>query len=232
MNAVLRGMKLAVVNFAAGGWYPRGQQRLFQSLLTHGFIGDFLAYKSYAELGCPRHEEVPYAFKPYAIMRAQQMGYDVVFYFDASVYLRAPLAPLLAHVEKEGCYLEACGHPVGRWCKDDALLPLHITREQSWDIPLFSAGYIGLDLRQPRSQTFLSQWHQYALERETFTGSWTNAQHECSADPRVLGHRHDMTVASVLAHRLEMPLLPLNTYAVYVALNQPKPETVLFVHSA
>jgi hypothetical protein len=222
-------MKVCIVNFARGDWYPRGQTRLLDTARRNGFDGDFLVYQDEMQICCPRHEQVPYAFKVYAIDTAAEKGYDVIFYFDASVFVVKPLQPLIDHVVKEGYFFQSNGHIAGVWCKDSALASLGTTRERMMSIPSFSAGCIGLDLRHARSKEFLKEWMAYAVEGSTFTGSWTNDRQEVSVDPRVRGHRHDQAAASVIADRLGMRPLPDRTFMAYVgdAYSAPPESAVL-----
>lgn len=225
-------MKVCVVNFAEGAWYPRGQARLAKSLIDHGYAGGLLLFKSHTELGCPPHREVPYAFKTYALDRARGAGYDVAIYLDASIYVVRPITPVIDHIARHGYYLEEAGHWAGTWCSDAAMGALKLTRDELMRIPMFSAGCVGFDLHHPVADSFLRQWHQRALERVTFQGPWQNIAHAISHDPRVHGHRHDMTVGSVIAYQLQMSLQPGNTFMAYIGPGYGKPGDRVCFHLA
>lgn len=224
-------MKVCALNFAKGLGYPQGQARLQQALKQHGFTGHFFGYREYYELGCPPHASVPYAFKPYAVLRALDSGYDVVYYFDASVLPVAPLDTLTEKITQDGHFMEDAGHSVGTWCKDAALKTLGITREEAFGMQLFIAGCFALDLRHEKSRQFALQWKTLADDGVTFPGSWVEHP-SVSTDPRVKGHRHDMTAASVIANKLGMSFVPNNTYTAYPTLQTPSPTAIFHIKPA
>ncbi len=120
--------------------------------------------------------------------------------------------------------MEEAGWLVGQWATDASLAKLGMSRDAAMTVPMFSAGFTGLDLRNERSREFLRRWHAAAQDGVSFIGPWTNQDRKCSADPRVLGHRHDMTAASIIAHKLGMvPAKP-----TFMAYDGPGPfaETV------
>jgi hypothetical protein len=108
------------------------------------------------------------------------------------------------YIEEHGHYFQHGGWNTGQWCKDEALAPLGLTRENSFDVPHMMACIMGLDFENKRSVEFFEQWMMHAQDGVTFPGPWTNENKQASQDERVLGHRHDQTVASVLSHRLGM----------------------------
>ena len=223
-------MKKCIVNFAEGAWYPKGQARLKTSLEQVGFDGDFIGYKSHVQLECPPHSEVPYGFKPHALYKAMKMGYDLAIYADASIFARKDPAEIFNVVNSEGYFFEAAGHWTGTWCKDEALESLKVTRDEAMKIPMLTAGFVGLNFHSMKALTFLDCWLYYARDGISFPGPWWNKNQEASADPRVQGHRHDMTAASVLADRLAMKLHECGTYLAYVGKQYAKPkDSVIFL---
>jgi hypothetical protein len=84
------------------------------------------------------------------------------------------------------------------------------------DIPMLMGICMGWNMREPKCQEFLRIWLDKAVDGSTFPGSWTNHQREVSADPRVLGHRHDQSAASLIAWQLDMGfIVPHETYFQY-----------------
>jgi hypothetical protein len=55
----------------------------------------------------------------------------------------------------------------------------------------------------PKCQQFVFDYQARAIDG-TFKGPWDNSGNKASSDPRVLGHRHDQTAASVIATRCGM----------------------------
>ena len=57
-------------------------------------------------------------------------------------------------------------------------------------MPMFAAGYCGFDFKNGKAQEFFAEWKESMLNG-CFRGSWTD-------------HRHDMTCASIIAHKHDM----------------------------
>lgn len=222
-------MRICFVNYASGGWYPLGQKRLEKSIRDMCFRGDFKAYTSCDQLGCQAHNVVPYGFKPAALVKVRSEGYDMAIYCDASIWAVKNFDALLGQIERDGWYMEYCGHWAGTWCKDDALKTLEITREEAFKIPLFTAGFIGLYFHNEIANKFLDEWYRLSKDGITFQGTWDNKNGIMSKDPRVLGHRHDLLAASIVAHKLKMKIGDAGTRLAYIGPGYAKPkDTVMF----
>lgn len=204
--------KRCCINVAFGpGWWPRGQRRLGESFKRFSPETPFLTWTDQVPPGCPPHKKVQYAFKPFAFADAFSRGYTTVLWVDAAAVLHKDPTPLFDQIEREGHYLQDNqGWTTGQWCSDSALQPLKVTREELFQTPHLMASVMGLDLTNKRSMEFLTQWKDLAAEGTAFKGDWKNDRRQVSKDPRVLGHRHDQTVASVLTLRLGMKWTPLN----------------------
>jgi hypothetical protein len=86
-------------------------------------------------------------------------------------------------------------------------------------MPHIQASAIGLRFDADRG--FLDQWLGYV---PLFHGAWHNHACEVSTDPKCTGHRHDQSVASILAYRLGFRNLHTPPLCVY---NNPTAETVI-----
>jgi hypothetical protein len=196
-------MKKCVVNFANGSWYPAGQRRLATSLRSVGFDGDVLLWTAEDQVGAPLHGASPYAFKPHVLHEAVRRGYDLVIWADASVWAIRDVSPMFDLLERRGwMFFKNC--PAGTWCSDACLRSFSIDRDSAMKIPMLMATCMGWDVRQPKCQEFLRVWLEKSTDGSTFPGAWTNRHHEVSHDPRVLGHRHDQSAASLIAWQLGM----------------------------
>ena len=154
----------------------------------------------------PPHLEKPYAFKAYALRAAWLMGYRTMLWTDVSVVALRPLAPLWELIERQGCWFSDNREwNCGQWTCDSALGPLGITREEAFAIPQVAGTAFGIDYQHELGRKFFEEYLRLA-EGEAFCGPWVNDRGQASADPRVRGHRHDQTAASVLAYRLGIPL--------------------------
>jgi len=196
-------MKHCIVNFSDYK-FKKGQERLHKSLLDKCYQGDIILFNEFEEVGSKPHYEVPYQFKVFAIEKARQMGYDVVLYCDASIWAIKDVMPVIQYIIKKGYLLEYCGFNVGQFSTDLCLSDFNITRDESMNIPLHSAGFTGLNFKNELATKFFNKWFQSAKEEISFKGDWNNNSKQCSQDKRCLGHRHDQTTASIIASELKM----------------------------
>jgi len=204
----------AVVNVSMGGHYSRLHDRMSSAFLQQG-EANIISWKDSLPSASPSHDDVPYAFKLHAMEAAVRQGYSTVLWVDSSIIPVKSLKPLWDLIESQGYWFSAnlpYGSTTkprwtcGEWTCDAALAPLGITREEAFQIPLVIATSFGLDIRHQIAQTFLAEWGKLVRGRTAMLGPWTNQGFRASQDERVLGHRHDQTVASVVAHRLGMKL--------------------------
>jgi hypothetical protein len=217
-----------ILNAALGSYYT-GQARLVKSLQDVGYTGDKIFWRDQYPPGSPTHQQVPYAFKIYALLEARRQGYEVVLWLDASIWAIKNIEPVFRHIEERGHLFEVAGQWLGWYVTDAFLAKNGLSRDAAMTIPMFTAGFTGLDLRQPKAIEFLEKWRGMSQDGVSFLGPWNNHDCACSQDPRCKGHRHDMSAASLLAHRMGMELQPCPTFLVYSAyLTGPPPESVCF----
>jgi hypothetical protein len=210
--------------------YPEGLRRLHESLLRVGFGGEFMCWPPGSfPAGCPPHWEAPFAFKPFCFAEARQRGVDLALWMDAACIAVRSLESLFREIDRRGQLLFQNGtRRLGEWASDEALARFDIGREQAMSIPEVNAATLGLDLRSAVGREFLDRWLEAAQHGVAFRGVpealrtgedyqdvKSNRALRVSADPRVRGHRHDQTVAGILAYRLGLPLTPvgLQTYS-------------------
>ena len=222
-----------VVSVATGPRYCAMQDRLNRML-------DLAEYRVFwrdvLPLNSPTHEDVPYGFKIWAIKRAVEMEVPTVLWLDSSIVPLRPLSLLWELIEKQGYWfsenlpqgrLDLPCWNCGQWTCDSALSPLGITREAAFTIPHVIGTAFGLDFNHQIARDFFDDYLRLAIERTAFQGPWDNRDGSASAEPRVLGHRHDQTVASVLAWRRGMKLT--RPPAWIVDGHQPTGETILSI---
>ena len=192
-----------IVSVATGYRYLTLQNRLITSVPGEAF----LTWRDAFPPGSPFHTQVPYAFKAYALQEAYRQGFDTILWADASIVARQSLKPLWNEIESKGYWFsENPPWNCGQWTRDGALSQLGITREEAFEIPQIIGGAFGLHMQSGVAREFLRRYLYYAKNTSTFLGPWKNNNGEASEDKRVLGHRHDQTVASVIAHKLGMEL--------------------------
>lgn len=198
-------MKHCIVNFSDAP-YKKGQDRLVKSLRDTNYQGDTLLFNDFNQVGCKPHYLVPYQFKVYSMMEAYKRGYDVALYCDASLYAIKNVMPCFNSIIDKGWLLECNGYNNAQYCTDTALQIFGVTRDEAEKIIQPSAGFTGLDFRNPKALEFLNKWYEYAKAETTFIGGWNNNDKLCSKDPRCLGHRHDQSVAAYLIYKLGLEM--------------------------
>lgn len=221
--------KSCVVSFAdKAGSYQKKLLRLEQSLKGN-FDGDFLGFTSYDQIGCEPHSVIPYKFKPYAIQKAIDMGYELILYCDSPIYAKQNIQPVFDHIERHGyLFFDNIGFSLGDYCNDKTLYHFGITREESWKIKMIMACCLGLEANYDDKKfksTPKDFFNAYInLANDLYPGEWNNDDLTESNDRRVKGHRHDQSVASALIHKMKMNVTKgQDTYFSYEAHRQVMP---------
>jgi len=210
-------MKRCIVNYITlNAWHPFGQRRLADSLRRMEFTGDILAFNP-TSLDCPRHYQIPYAFKLFAMKEAQNRGYKVIIWLDASFWAIHPIDDLFGLIQSDGIVVQDSGYPLGQWSSDISLQHFGINRDAAFDMPMFAGGLIGVDLTKPAIASFFEEFYQQAKEGTCFQGDWHNGKQQVSKDARVIGHRHDMVVGSILMGKYGLRMQSNNTLFSYYA---------------
>jgi len=197
--------KKCIINFSDNARYILGQNRLLESLKNTGYTGDVFVENNEKNIHFKSHKEINYGFKAGMINKVKNLGYRYVLWIDSSVYAGKDVSPIFDYIEKNGYFVLQYDEGVstsGEWCCDTALVPLQITREESFEIPHAYATVFGLDLK--KHSGFFDEYLRLAEEGTAFNGDWYNRENQCSFDPRVKGHRHDQTVMSVLMWKMGM----------------------------
>jgi hypothetical protein len=208
--------KRCIINFANGEWYSIGQQRLAESVRTFSDI-DILAFSSYDEIDSPLHSEVPYAFKLKCFRKAIEKGYTSVLWCDTSLYAMRNPELIFDIIEKDGYFMCASGgHPISTCTNDRMLSFLKITRDEGENIDSINAALVGLDFTNASAVEFFSKWEEAI---PVFPGEHTNEKFTESFDSRCIGHRHDQSAASIIAHLMKLKLQPTN-YIGHDSLSQ------------
>lgn len=220
-------MKHCIVNFSNGS-FKTGQLRLHKKLLENNYQGDILLFDDYSQVGSKSQQEVPYQFKVFAINEAKKRGYDVVLYCDASLYPIKDVMTCFDFIKENGVLLEYCGYSLGQYCTDSALNTFGINRDEAMLIQLHSAGFTGIDFTNEKSHEFFNRWFNYAKQELTFKGDWNNQNNSCSNDARCLGHRHDQSVASFVAHSMDIKRIN-PTFMQYEFDGVPINESTIFL---
>ena len=219
--------KKTVVSFADGaGNYAKGLMRLEKSLIQVGFGGTFKGINDYAHIGSPMHKNapgaVPYAFKAYSIKKAIEEGARYILWCDSVIYATKSINPVFEHIKKHGYVLfDNIGFSIGDYTSDKCLEVFNMSREKAFKTPMIMACVMGFDIQNPTAKAFLDLYIDAAADGASYHhntldtiahGDWSNEYLQVSNDMRVKGHRHDQSVASILAEQLGMELTLAGVY--------------------
>lgn len=186
-----------IVNVATGH-FVIGQQRL---LASPHLCADTRVWTNELPPGSPTHEAKPYAFKSHALMAVAD-EYPLLLWCDACIKPARSLEPLWERIERDGYWIAANdGWDNWQWTAQAAYEPLKLTEKENRHIPHVIGGAFGVDTRTKIGRNILDELFRLA-QTDAFCGPWTNNRGEAHWDTKVLGHRHDQTALSVIAHRL------------------------------
>lgn len=223
-------MKRCVVNVATGARYIRGQQRLIASMRDISTVtwADQMPPES------PEHHDVPYAFKAFALCYAREtMGFDTLLWADSPMLPIRDMEPLWQKIETEGVWIARNGWANSEWCADSSYadlfpgVPIEEARTLNSQIPHVVATCFGISMRHEVGRGILEEYLRLARDTLAFCGPWinTNAPNSpagcglprCApcGPPTVLGHRHDQSALSVLAHRFGVQLTDCPAFFSY-----------------
>lgn len=200
--------RTCVLNFAGGGWYPRGQRRLVNSFRAAGYTGDFLLWDGVLPPGSPPHAEVPFAFKAHALAWALARGYRRLIWADASIVAVRRLDGYLAAVDRLGQVLGRTKYPTGEYASDACLAAFGVKRDQAMALHDVASGLVAFDAEHAGARRLLDRWIDLGREGTLFKGAKWNEDGSVSKDPRVRGHRHDQSVLSLLVAQAGAATVP------------------------
>ena len=184
----------AVVNWASGR-YVKGQERLTEWLSAHD--EEYFIWRDQLPAGAPKHEDVPYAAKAFALRSAQAGGARTLLWADACVLPIAPLEPLWERIEHDGYWISSqagpepdAGYTNYEWTADaaykDLFAPDHAScfprdshcdasdRGENKKIPHVVATTFGISLDHPTGRAILAEYFRLASTTKAFCGPWTN----------------------------------------------------------
>lgn len=179
----------------AGEPYAKGLARLIASPLLYSTL---MTWRDALPHGSPSHQDVPYAFKAYALKTAADQGFDTLLWCDACIVPGArSFNDLWEKIETQGYWFSRNGYWNSEWTAESAYADLGVTHEENAAIPHVVATAFGLSLKHSAGREFLDEYFRLA-QTKAFCGPWSGG----------IGvqHRHDQTAAGVLAWRLKMQL--------------------------
>ena len=201
---LIKKSNVAFVTFATGD-FLKLVYKWKSSIEQYSPETDIFIFTDFSQIGSPSHEEVPYAFKPYAIERIKSMGYDIVIWCDSCIRLAKDIRILIPQIQSRGVFLQNdTNHTIGDWANDKSLEYFKITRDDAMNMPAIYACIMAFDFKQEVTLEFLRRWKKTA-DNGIFQGKWNNEQKTESQDVRCKGHRHDQTCAELISYQLNIP---------------------------
>lgn len=187
----------AIVSFAnKRGNYVKMLARLSDSLRDN-FDGDFLAWVNEAGLGCPSHQDVPFAFKIHGIQKAIDAGYEQVLWLDSSCYAVGNMQPVFDEIKANGMIFQDAGHYLRTYTNDQTLDYFGIAPDQAMNIKMIgNAGFLGFDFTNPIAIEFFEKWKKSMLDG-MFNDSKANP-----TDSRFKRHTWDMSCSSAIMYKM------------------------------
>jgi hypothetical protein len=213
-------MSECIINYADDK-HVIAQERLKKSLELVGFKGRLLLWTNKMPKNCPPHDYSPWAFKAFCFKEAIEQGFTKILWVDSSVYFIRNPQRIFEKINKDGYFiLSNYVSSVGDWSSDFALEKLGIDRKETYKITEIRAHIIGLDINSDIAKNFFNLWLEEAKDGRSFRGLPTEYKLAdtfinngiISTEKSVKGHRHDQTVASIIAWKLGMR--PVNKYSI------------------
>jgi hypothetical protein len=209
-------MGKAIVNAHNGvGWYPRGQERLRQSLQGHPEA--LCLYKDYPNRLFSGTNA--YYLKPSALYEAAK-EHNQLLWMDSSCWVIKDLEPIWEAIEKDGYYFIHAGFNCAQYCNDESLAYFGVTRDEAEKMPLIYAISFGLDL-------------SHVIGRNIYDRFLTSADNKIfdkgngSTDPRFIAHIFDQSALSIIAYQLGCKIHDVNIYNSTNVTNPPESVCVL-----
>lgn len=214
--------KRCIVNYAKLGRenYPLGQARL-EACLREGLgCNDGQLMLRGLPPHSPSHEEVPYAFKYYAINSAFEMGFEQVIWLDASVVILKSMEPLWKVVEERGVLVfDNLGCKQNQYTSGDTLNKLGCSLTEASTMYQVCGGVVGYNRKSPLGINVFSRMLGYAQDGVSFQGGSNE-----SPDPTYIAHRHDQSCLTHLVYQYNVQRLPFVWLAYTSGVT---PETIL-----
>lgn len=216
--------KACIINAAHGKWYPRGQKRLKDSLIHHGFNWDILTWEGWANDNYDK--SCGYNVKAAAFEEAIKRGYTHILWLDCSVWAVRDPNTIFDIINEKGYYFWKNGYNCAQECSDACLNYFGVSRNQAekWDIA--STSMFGVNLTNPTGKEFIERWLQSAKDK-VFHGSREHDNQ--SFDKRFLWHRQDQSAASIILNQLGCKIHEPREFSMYYEDNIEIPESVIYV---
>lgn len=152
--------------------YPKGIKLMIEALKASNFDGHFI-YRiggwPNVQKGRLKYADVPYAFKPFFLEEARDLGYKKVLMLDASSMPVRSLDPIFHFIEKHGCAFFIYGKMNNQSIPDKAyiLRSLGITKKNI-QYQQIGGQLIGFDFSNKKASQLFDRWVNAAEKKVPF----------------------------------------------------------------
>ncbi|MDX8430978.1 MAG: hypothetical protein SNF33_04145 [Candidatus Algichlamydia australiensis] len=156
---------------STNGKFSEGIDEIIRRLRRVGFKGHFL-YRvggwPYIEDGGLELFDVPYAFKPCALMEARKLGYKKVIWIDASMFPSKNLSYLFSHIEQNGMLFRKDPCPLAMIAHERFMKSMNMTLQEVYQTRHIMSGVVGFDFSNKKANKCLTEYYKAAQMREPF----------------------------------------------------------------
>lgn len=185
--------KACIVNASWGSWYPRGTDRLHNSLINTGWSYDIVCFKN--EIINEFFDiSQPYTIKLAAIKEVIKRGYKYVIWLDSSVFALRNPNHIMDIVVKEGSYFVKTGFNMAQCSADTDLQFAEWTRDFAESVSEVCGGIFGINLLCSKTEALLDNYFK-AKDHGVFATPRTHSN--MSNDDRFLHARQCQTALSI-----------------------------------
>lgn len=237
--SLLNQDKVAIVTFA--NTLPRGhnpyryimgEKRLQETIKEVGYKGDYFVFRNFEDIDSPKQDDVPYAFKPYAIKRIKDLGYNIVIWIDSAIYPIKNFNHFIEYIKTNGyIFFDNIGYTIRDHTSDNCLTYFGMSDEESWKHPMIMACLMGFNFDNKITCEIFDEYYN-AANKIAYGGDWINNDLQVSKNPNVKGHRHDQSAMSIiLAKKGIKPIHPHSTFFAYYGNpgHMPHADTLCFL---
>lgn len=124
--------------------------------IQSNFSGTFVSYSKYDDIDCPlTHEQNPFAFRLYSIVKAFKLGYTKVLWCDSDVFATKDIEPLFKTIHETGYLLQCDDKNIGCYASDKSLSQLNMHREVMVTYKGIDTNVFGIDFRDDTASSLI-----------------------------------------------------------------------------
>lgn len=193
----------AIVTFSNNERYARQVEIQKESCKKYAPDIPYFHFTSFEEIGCKPHSEYPYAFKPYAIHKVREMGFNNILWLDSPVHFIKDSSNIFKHLKNNKIILfNNIGFSIASYTHDTCLNHFQMSRAEADKLPMVMACAMGFNFTDENIRNVFDTYLGYA-HTNAYQGDWKD-------------HRHDQSVISCIAAKKQIKLLkPHQTFIAY-----------------